>query len=554
MMIKKKKRKMTTPKNELLFLALGGSDEIGMNVNLYGCQGKWLMVDCGLTFANPAEYPGCELVLPDLKFIEDRAEDLLGIVLTHGHEDHIGALPYLAQDLGVPLYANAFTATLIRGKMEREGLAGEVEINVIPEGGRIELAPFKCTMVRLAHSIPDMDAVLIETPYGKVFHTGDWKLDADPVLGEPASAAALTEIGDAGVLALVCDSTNAFNDGVSGTEGSVRDGLMAAVATAKGRIVVTSFASNLARMKTLGQVAKANNRKLCIAGRSLDRMLQAARENGYLGDLPPLVDFDTAMKLPPNDLLVIATGGQGEARAALGRIAFDDHQIKLDSGDTVIFSSKQIPGNETAIGRVQNALARKGVTMVTEKQAHVHVSGHPGRPELAAMYRWLRPEILVPVHGERRHMAEQARFGLDEGIEKVIVQSNGDVVRLAPNGPRKVGNENTGRLILDGDVILPADGQTINERRRIASFGQISVAVALDGKRLLGRPVIKTQGVPVEEDRDAFFAEASDDAAKAVRDAKSLDKLPEAVRLAVRRCAVRWTGKKPVVDVLVVNA
>lgn len=545
---------MTTPKNELLFLALGGSDEIGMNVNLYGCQGKWLMVDCGLTFANPAEYPGCELVLPDLKFIEDRANDLLGIVLTHGHEDHIGALPYLAQDLGVPLYANAFTATLIRGKMEREGLAGEVEINVIPEGGTIELAPFKCTMVRLAHSIPDMDAVLIETPYGKVFHTGDWKLDADPVLGEPASAAALTAIGDAGVLALVCDSTNAFNDGESGTEGSVRDGLMAAVATAQGRIVVTSFASNLARMKTLGQVAKANNRKLCIAGRSLDRMLQAARENGYLGDLPPLVDFDTAMKLPPNDLLVIATGGQGEARAALGRIAFDDHQIKLDSGDTVIFSSKQIPGNETAIGRVQNALARKGVTMVTEKQAHVHVSGHPGRPELAAMYRWLRPEILVPVHGERRHMVEQARFGLDEGIAKAIVQSNGDVVRLAPNGPRKVGNENTGRLILDGDVILPADGQTINERRRIASFGQISVAVALDGKRLLGRPVIKTQGVPVEEDRDAFFAEASDDAAKAVRDAKSLDKLPEAVRLAVRRCAVRWTGKKPVVDVLVVNA
>ncbi len=544
---------MTTPKNELLFLALGGSDEIGMNVNLYGCQGKWLMVDCGLTFANPAEYPGCELVLPDLKFIEDRADDLLGIVLTHGHEDHIGALPYLAQDLGVPLYANAFTATLIRGKFEREGI-DDVEIHVVPEGGSIDLSPFKCTMVRLAHSIPDMDAVLIDTPYGRVFHTGDWKLDADPVLGEPANAAALTKIGDTGVLALVCDSTNAFNDRESGTEGSVRDGLMAAVGAAKGRVVVTSFASNLARMATLGQVAKANNRKLCIAGRSLDRMLQAARENGYLQDLPPLVDFDAAAKLPPRDLMVIATGGQGEARAALGRIAFGDHPIKIDSGDTVIFSSKQIPGNETAIGRVQNALARSNVTMVTEKQAHVHVSGHPGRPELAAMYRWLRPEILVPVHGERRHMAEQARFGLSEGIATAIVQSNGDVVRLAPNGPRVVGREGTGRLILDGDVILPADGATINERRRIAAFGQISVAVALRGRQLAGDPVIKTQGVPVEEDRDAFLAQAADDAAKAVREAKSLEKLPEAVRLAVRRCAVRWTGKKPVVDVLVVNA
>jgi ribonuclease J len=543
---------MTNPKNELLFLALGGSDEIGMNVNLYGCQGKWLMVDCGLTFANPAEYPGCELVLPDLKFIEDRADDLLGIVLTHGHEDHIGALPYLAQDLGVPLYANAFTATLIRGKFEREGV-DDVEIHVIPEGGTIDLAPFKCTMVRLAHSIPDMDAVLIDTPFGRIFHTGDWKLDVDPVLGQPASAAALTALGDQGVLALVCDSTNAFNDRESGTEGSVRDGLMEAVAAATGRVVVTSFASNLARMATLAEVARANNRKLCIAGRSLDRMLTAAQANGYLKDLPPLVDFETAAKLPPRDVLVIATGGQGEPRAALGRIAFGDHPIKLDGGDTVIFSSKQIPGNETAIGRVQNALARAGVTMVTEKQAHVHVSGHPGRPELAAMYRWLRPEILVPVHGERRHMAEQARFGLEEGISKAVVQSNGDVVRLAPDGPRIIGNEGTGRLILDGDVILPADGATINERRRIAQFGQISVAVALKGRQLAGDPVIKLQGVPVEEDRDAFLAEAADDADQAVRTAKSRDKLPEAVRLAVRRCAVRWTGKKPIVDVLVIE-
>ncbi len=544
-----------TPKDELLFLALGGSGEIGMNVNLYGCQGKWVMVDLGLTFADPA-YPGVELVLPDLSFIEERREDLLGIVLTHGHEDHIGAIPYLAADLGVPLYATPFTAGLIRLKLEEEGLAKDVELNVIDNEGSFALGPFGFRYVPLAHSIPEGNAVLIDTPYGSVFHTGDWKIDEKPVLGQPSTPEELTAIGDEGVLALVCDSTNVFNPEASGFEGDVREGLMQTITGAKGRVLVTTFASNAARLQTLGEVANAVGRKLCVAGRSLDRIISTARTAGYLKDFPPTVDWDDAMALPRNEVMIIATGGQGEARAALSRIAFDSHPIKLDTGDLVVFSSKQIPGNEIAIGRIQNALATKGVLMVTDRQAEVHVSGHPGRPELEAMYRWVRPQILLPVHGERRHMAEQARVGLASGVPSAIVQSNGDLLRLAPNGPEIIGHEATGRLVLDGDVILPADGSTMNERRKVALHGQISVAVALDRKgKLMGDPAVRTQGVPVEEDKAAFLAEAAEEAAVAVaKGSQEEEALRERVRLAVRRTATRWTGKKPVVDVLLIRA
>lgn len=543
-----------TPANELLFLALGGSGEIGMNVNLYGCRGKWVMVDLGLTFADPY-YPGVELVLPDLAFIEERADDLLGIVLTHGHEDHIGAIPYLAADLGVPLYATPFTAGLIRGKLEEEGLANKVKLHVIENEGSLTLGDFSFRYVPLAHSIAEGNALLIETPFGRIFHTGDWKLDEQPLLGDPASEAQLRAIGDEGVLALVCDSTNVFNEKASGSEGDVRAGLLEAVKGAKGRVVVTTFASNAARLQTLGEVAKASGRKLCVAGRSLDRIIGVAKSCGYLRDFPATVGWDEAMDLPPREVLVVATGGQGESRAALARIAGDSHPIKLSEGDRVIFSSKQIPGNEIAIGKVQNALATKKVEMVTDKQAFVHVSGHPGRPELAAMYEWIRPEILVPVHGEMRHMAEQARFGLDRGIPQAVVQGNGDVVRLAPGGPKIVGHETTGRLVLDGDIILPADGATMNERRRISVNGQISVAVARGRNgRLMGRPEIRMQGVPLEEDRDAFFSEAQEEAAAAVATGNGdIEALRERVRLAVRRCATRWTGKKPMVDVLVIE-
>jgi ribonuclease J len=321
-------------------------------------------------------------------------------------------------------------------------------------------------------------------------------------------------------------------------------------------VVVTTFASNAARLQTLGEVAKATRRKICVQGRSLDRILTVARANGYLKSFPDPISPETAMSLPGRDVLVVATGGQGEPRAALGRIADGTHPIKLVAGDTVVFSSKQIPGNELAIGRIQNQLATAGVEMVTERQEHVHVSGHPGRPELEAMYGWIRPQLLVPVHGEMRHMMEQARFAKARGIPHGIVQKNGDLIRLAPDGPAKIGEERVGRLILDGDVILPAEGATMNERRRAAMFGSIAVAVALDGDdRLKGDVEIDPQGVPVEDDRAAFLAEARAAAADAVAKNKDKDedKLRDAVRLAVRRCATEWTGKKPIVSVLIVR-
>lgn len=545
---------MTHPGKELLYLSLGGSNEIGMNVNLYGCDGKWVMVDLGMTFAG-SQYPGVELVLPDLEFIEQRRSDLLGIVLTHGHEDHIGAVRYFAADLGVPLYATPFTATLIRGKLEEEGILDDVILNIIPVGGAFEIGPFAFRLFPLAHSIIEMSACVIDTPYGRVFHTGDWKLDDMPVVGVPTSEALLREIGDTGVLAMICDSTNVFNRETSGSEGSVKADLLKSVKAARGRVLVTTFASNAARLQTLADVARECGRRLCFAGRSLHRIIEAAQANGYLKNIPDTVDINDVGALARKDVMVVATGGQGEPRAALARIAEGEHPVKLEAGDTVIFSSKQIPGNEVAIGVIMNQLAARDILTVTEKQAHVHVSGHPGKPELAKLYDWIRPEILVPVHGERRHMAEQARFAKAHGIAKTIVQSNGDVIRLSHDGPECIGQERTGRLVLDGDRMIAANGQTITERRRLSWYGMINVAFALDSAdRLLGEPQIRLHGVPIEDGVEEFIDEACDAIAQVIDGHKGdYEKLREASRLAVRRLATSWTGKKPIVDVIILE-
>jgi ribonuclease J len=525
-----------------------------MNVNLYGSRGRWVMVDCGVTFADH-QYPGIDLVLPDLAFIEERLDKLDGIVITHGHEDHIGALPYLADELGVPIYATPFTAGLIRHKLEEERIADRIKLRVIQPGDAFKVGPFGFEFVPMSHSIPEANALLIDTPAGRVFHTGDWKLDADPVIGKPASAEQLTAIGDKGVDVLVCDSTNVFNAEASGSESTVRTGLMETIAKARGRVLVTTFASNAARLQTLGEVAEETGRALCVAGRSLDRIIKVAKACGYLRNFPDTITPDEAMRRPRKEVLIVATGGQGEERAALARVAGGSHPIKLESGDTVIFSSKQIPGNEVAIGRIQNTLAGRGVIMITEKQAHVHVSGHPGQPELAALYGWLRPKVLVPVHGEMRHLMEHARFGQAQGIPTALVQTDGDLVRLAPGKPEKIGHAPVGRLVLDGDVILPAEGATINERRRLGLYGQISVALAVTQHgRLAGAPQVRLQGIPVEEERPEFIAEAEEAAAEAVQGARrDRDRLREDVRLAVRRCATRWTGKKPMIDVLILE-
>jgi ribonuclease J len=540
-----------TPEDELLFLALGGSGEIGMNVNLYGCQGKWLMVDLGMTFSG-TEYPGVDLVFADLEFIEERSRDLLGIVLTHAHEDHIGAVPYFAGELGVPLYATPFTADLVARKLEEAGLLGKVELNIVGDDDpALELGPFTVSYLPLAHSIAEGNALLIDTPYGRVFHTGDWKLDEEPIIGEPATEADLRAIGEDGVLALVCDSTNVFNPKPSGSEGAVHQALMEEVARHKGkRVVVTTFASNVARLQTLGDVARETGRQICVAGRSLDRIIEVAQDNGYLEDFPTPVDFDTAMGLPRGEVLIIATGGQGEPRAALARMAESNHPIELVAGDVVLFSSRQIPGNEIPIGKIQNQLAARGITMVTDRQAFIHVSGHPGRPELEALYDWLKPEILVPVHGEMRHMAEQARVGKECGIPAQVVQKNGDIVRLAPGKPGKLAEVRAGRLVLDGDIIAPANGEAITMRRRIAGEG-VMVVVLVRGQS----PVIEAIGLPLDEDMPAFLEETANDVLNAITRLKGKDgrdpaAVHEAARLATRRAAQRWSGKRPQVRVV----
>ncbi len=541
------------PGKELLFCALGGSGEIGMNVNLYGCDGKWLMVDLGMTFSG-TEYPGVDLVFADLDFIEERKDDLVGVVLTHAHEDHIGAVPYFAQELGVPFYATPFTARLVTAKLDEAGITGEVDLRVVHDLEAFDLGPFNLRYVPLAHSIAEGNALLIDTPYGRIFHTGDWKLDDEPQIGTPTTAEELTAIGDEGVLALVCDSTNVFNPEPSGSEGEVYRGLLEEVYKQKGkRIVVTTFASNVARLQTLGEVARATGRRLCVAGRSLDRIIANGKASGYLEHLPEPVDFDAAMDLPRGEVLIVATGGQGEPRAALSRIAEGTHPVALEAGDVVLFSSRQIPGNEIAIGVIQNRLASREIAIVTDRQSPIHVSGHPGRPELEALYGWIRPEILVPVHGEMRHMSEQARLGRACGIETAVVQKNGDLVRLAPGRPGKFGEVRAGRLVLDGDIIAPAAGEAMVMRRRLAHNGVVFVAVDTTGAI-----DIASMGLPLDEDYADFVAEACEDVASALAKLKGAasrdrDARTEAARLAARRAAQRWSGKKPQVQVLLLG-
>jgi ribonuclease J len=545
------------PGNELLFLPLGGSGEIGMNLNLYGCQGKWVMVDLGMTFAGPA-LPGVELVLPDTKFIEDHADDLLAIVLTHGHEDHIGAIPFLAAEFDVPLYATPFTAGLIRHKLREHDLERDVDLKIIPMGGSMQIGPFEFTYVHLAHSIPEGNAVLIDTPYGKIFHTGDWKLDDDPVLGNPSSAAELTAIGDQGILAMVGDSTNVFEKQASGSEGAVREGLMKIIASRKGRVLVTTFASNVARLDSLGKIANASGRRVCVTGRSMDRIISVAKATGYLKDFPPIATVEEAAHIPPQHLMILSTGCQGEPQAALSRIISGQHShLSLDPGDLVIFSSKKIPGNELAIGAIQNQLSMNGIDIITERDAHVHVSGHPGQPELISMYGWIRPKISVPVHGEMRHMRAHAMLANKAGVEQAIVPTNGALIRLAPGKAELVTHVEAGRLVVDGDSIIPHDGLTMIERRRLMMSGYLgaTLVIAKNGG-LMAEPHITLHGLPVENDRDDFIDSACEAAAQAY-DASNKkhddNHLIDRVRVAVRRVAKEYTGKKPVTDVSIIR-
>lgn len=540
--------------DELLFLPLGGSGEIGMNLNLYGHAGKWLMVDLGMTFADE-RLPGIDLVLPDPTFIEAHREDLVGLVLTHAHEDHIGAVPYLWPRLRCPIYATPFTAALVRRKFQEAGI-DDVPMHVLPMNGRVELPPFACELVTLTHSIPEPNAVAITTGLGTVLHTGDWKIDPDPLIGAATDHAKLDALGTAGVLAMICDSTNVFSPGHSGSEAEVRASLIDLVKGLKGRVAVTGFASNVARIASVGEAARAAGRHLVLVGRSMLRVVEAAKETGYLTDLPPTLSDDEAGYLPADKVLYLCTGSQGEPRGAMARIARGEHRhVVLGRGDTAIFSSKIIPGNEISLGALHNALVLSGVEVITEKTHHVHVSGHPNRDELAAMYGWVRPQIAVPVHGEARHLAEHAAFARGIQIRHAPIIRNGAVLRLSGEAPQIIGEVPTGRLAVDGDLLVPVEDPAIAIRRKIAFAGHVVVTLVVDGRgRLAAEPSVLTSGLSAAEDEDLDGEIAEAVAAAIGRGAApaDLDRVEDVARQAARRACQRITGRKPVTDVQII--
>lgn len=556
------KRVSQAPHDELVFLPLGGSGEIGMNLNLYGYgpeeDRRWIIVDLGVTFGDDRT-PGIDLIMPDPAFIEERRDELLGIVLTHAHEDHIGAVARLWPRLRCPVYATPFTAAMVRGKLIEAGIESQVPMHVIPLGHRFGLGPFDIELVTLTHSILEPNALAIRTPLGLVLHTGDWKIDRDPVVGDDIDEARLRAIGDEGVRAIVCDSTNVFTPGTSGSEADVAASLIELLKQCEGRVAITTFASNVARLESIIRAGEAVGRHPVLVGRSMYRVVAAAREAGYLHDLPPILDEDDAGYLPRDKVLYICTGSQGEPRAALARIAEDSHpHIVLEKGDTVVFSSRIIPGNETSIFDLQNQLAERGVRVITEKDHFVHVSGHPCRDELALMYQWIRPEVAVPVHGEARHLAEHAALARELQVPEQVIVRNGLIVRLAPGPAEIVDEAPSGRIYLDGDVLTDQDEGAVQERRRLAFAGSVFVSLVLDGKGdVRGEPQVRLMGLP-EEDSDGVPFE--DRALDAVDEA--LDRLPrkrrgddsavaEFLRRAVRGALRREWGKKPQVAVVV---
>jgi ribonuclease J len=540
--------------DELVLLPLGGAGEIGMNFNAYGFgppdERKWIVVDCGVLFGRETDTPGVDIIMPDIRFLEERSEDVLGIVLTHAHEDHIGAIGYLWPQLQCPMYATPFTARLMEDKLAEAGLQDRVKTRVVPLGGRITLGPFDIEFHSITHSIPEPNALVIRTPLGTVMHTGDWKLDPDPLIGEATDEAAFRKIGDEGVLAMVCDSTNALVQGHSGSEGDVKKGLTELIGTLKGKVAVTGFASNLARLQSVAEAAQVHGRKVALVGRSMHRITGAARETGYLDDFPSLIGEDEAAQLPDNRVLYLCTGSQGEPRAALARIARGDHPtVQLGEGDAVIFSSRIIPGNDIAIHELHNQLSALGVEVLTVEDHFVHVSGHPCRDELSEMYRWVRPQIAVPVHGELRHMSEHARLARSLQIPQAVVVQNGDMLRLAPGRAMVIDEVPAGRVYMDGRVMTEADAGLTRHRRAMAFAGFIGITLALDGKsRIAGEPSFFFEGIPAdvqEPVRDAVAATVKRHNPKRADE----EDLKEQIRRAGRRAANDAWGKKPVTRV-----
>jgi ribonuclease J len=545
--------------DELLFLPLGGAGEIGMNLNLYGHAGKWLMIDLGVTFGGD-ETPSIEVIMPDPAFITERVQDLAGLVLTHAHEDHIGAVPYLWPKLQCPMYATPFTASVLRRKLKEAGLEGKAKITEIPMSGKFSIGPFELELITLTHSIPEPNAVVVRTKLGTVLHTGDWKLDRDPIIGETTDEAALRRLGSGDVLAMICDSTNVFVEGQSGSEADVKRSMTDLIGRLQGRVLVGCFASNVARLHTITQAAVAHDRQVALVGRSLLRMTEAARENGYLTDLPEFIEEHDVGYFPREKILMICTGSQGEPRAALSRIAKGEHpHVEVEEGDAVIFSSRVIPGNEKAISRLQNDLTYRGVEVITDHDEEIHVSGHPARDELAEMYQWVRPRIAVPVHGEARHIREHVAFARQCQVPQAVGGENGAMIRLAPSPAEIVARVPSGRLGLDGKSLVPMTSEVVRHRHRLGYNGVIMISLVMNWRGdLVADPQVTLEGLlegELETEARNAIADAASEAVENLPAAK-LDndgEIAEAARLAARRWFHKNHDKKPITRVHVIR-
>ncbi len=547
-------------------MALGGIGEIGMNCYLYGLgppdARQWLMIDLGITFPEGENDPGIDVILPDLRFIEEERGSLAGLVLTHAHEDHLGAVIELWPRLRVPIYATPFTAAMLTSKLAEHGRGLQLPINEVPRNGRFDVGPFGVELIEVAHSIPESNAVAIHTELGVVLHTGDWKLESHPVLGPPTDPTRFMQLGDAGVLAMVCDSTNALREGRSPSELDVAKSLAGIIRRAKRRVAVTIFASNVARIKAVADAARAAGRHLVVAGRAMHRIIGVAMETGYLPAGFKYHDQQHFSYLEPHEVVLLCTGSQGEPRAALARIAEDQHpDVELGDGDLVIFSSRTIPGNERTVGRMQNRLVDLGCEIVTDTDALVHVTGHPRREEIKEMYGWVKPRIAIPMHGEARHLAEHAKLARAAGVKEVLDVRNGDMVRLAPGNAEVIDEAPVGRLFRDGSLLVPSEDGPVRERRALAFAGVVIVALLRSGRGEIGADVeIALDGVPAADAEGRPMMEIVRDAVEGTiasipRDRRRDGELVrEAVRRAVRSAVEDAWGKRPIAKVLLVQA
>lgn len=559
-----KERLILEDSKQLIFLPLGGSNEIGMNLNAYGFgteyDRKWIIVDCGVTFASEEHnIPGVEIILPDPEFLVENKDDILGMVLTHAHEDHIGAIGYLWPLLETKLFATPFTASLIRDKLRENGILEKVELIEVPLKGKIDLDPFEVEYITITHSIAEPNGLKIKTPLGTVFHTGDWKIDPNPIIGEETDVDAITQMGNEGVLAMVCDSTNVFQNGESGSEETVAKELEKLVSELKGKVAVACFASNVARVFSVVSAAHKAGRSVCLLGRSMIRIVGAARSIGLFADVQ-FIEPSKASKYKDDDVLYICTGSQGEKKAALSRIAEGNHpSLNLKEGDNVVFSSREIPGNERDIYNLINSFTLKGVNVVTAHDRPIHVSGHPCRDELARMYSWVKPQIAIPTHGERRHLIEHARFAKSLQINKAITPKNGDMVLIAPNGPKIIDEVANGRLLVDGNAIIPFDSEIMGERRRIAENGYILINIVFNQKgRIIGGPDVRSRGLAQKD--GSILSESLEDIANVVEKAIAKLKLDEKLNeelcediivKSIRKFTYGLLKKKPMVEVVV---